>query len=67
MASPAFGKHDLTPSSKTSNFQSKKKRFRASEEAEAVESGDDYCIIDIADGNVEISESTATGEMLRVL
>ena len=62
MASPAFGKHDLTPSSKTSNFQSKKKRFRPSEEAEAVESGDDYCIIDISDGNVEISESTATGE-----
>ena len=55
MASPAFGKHDLTPSSKTSNFQSKKKRFRASEEAEAVESGDDYCIIDISDGNVKIS------------
>ena len=62
MASPAFGKHDLMPSSKTSNFQSTKKRFHASEEAEAVKSGDDYCIIDISDGNVEISESTATGE-----
>ena len=62
MASPVFGKHDLTRGSKTSNFWSKKKHFCAFEEAEAVESGDDYCIIDISDRNVEISESTATGE-----
>ena len=55
MASPGSGKQDLTPSSKTSIFRSKKKRFRECEEAEAVESVDDYCIIDISDGNFEIS------------
>ena len=32
--------------------------LRKSEEAEAVESGDDYCIIDILDGNIEISKNT---------
>ena len=58
MASRKSEKHDLTPSSKASSFQSKKKCFRGAAEVESVETHEDaYCIIDFSERGIEVRES----------
>ena len=58
MASRKSEKHDLTPSSKASIFQSKKKRFRGAAEVESVKTHEDaYCIIDFSERGIEIREN----------